>query len=47
VRYFSRLSMRDSGPVRRYVLAGAAGYAALSMLFVGLAHVEQIPAGVE
>ena len=39
--------MRDSGRVRRYVLAGAAGYAALSMLCVGLAHVEQIPAGVE
>ena len=39
--------MRHPGSVRRYVLAGPAGYAALSMLCVGLAHVEQVPAGVE
>jgi hypothetical protein len=47
VRYLSRLPMRHPESVRRYVLAGAAGYAALSMLCVGLGHVEQVPAGVD
>jgi hypothetical protein len=47
VKYFSRLWMRNTGSVRRWALAGAAGYAVLSMLCIGLAHVERVPSGVE
>ena len=39
--------MRNTGWVRRSALAGAAGYAILSVLCVGLARVGQVPPGLE
>ena len=39
--------MRNTGSVRRYALAGTAGYTALSLLCVGLSQVKDVPPGVE